>query len=298
MHKNNKHSENYDFQELVTIESELAQFVHTNKFDKITIDFSNSKAVKILNKALLKKHYGIQYWEFPNEHLCPPIPGRVEYIHVLNDLLKSSGLNKDIKILDIGTGATCIYPLLGSSEYGWHFIASELDQNALKNAEDILRKNDLKRQIELRFQENPQRVLEGILKSSDKISAAMCNPPFYKNEMEAEASNEKKLKGLGLDASQGKRNFSGTSKELIYPGGEKAFLHNYLYQSSLQKKSCFWFTSLVSKKELIKTMKSSLEKLGATEFKVIQMELGNKISRVVAWSFLNPKEQEAWKNSK
>jgi len=294
LHKNNKHSKGYDFKALIVHNSELSEFVFINSYGNETIDFANPKAVKALNTALLKHHYGIEYWEFPDAHLCPPIPGRVEYIHLLNDLLVKSGLQNDINILDIGTGATCIYPLLGHAEYAWRFVASEIDKQALKNAQKIIDVNDLSTAIELRLQNDSQSIITGILNTSERITASMCNPPFYKNEAEAIEHTQRKLKGLKKNTDLLVRNFSGTAKELWYPGGEKAFLHNYLYQSSLLKTNCFWYTSLVSKKEHVKSMQSSLKKLGATSIKVLELTLGNKVSRVVAWTFLTDKQKKDW----
>ena len=293
MHKNNKHSGDYDLEALVAVEERLKPFVHESEFGKMTIDFSSPKAVKALNTALLKLHYDVTYWEFPDVNLCPPIPGRVEYIHILNDLLKSSKLKTDINVLDIGTGATCIYPLLGNAQYGWKFTASEMDKRALDNSEKIIIQNKLESEIELRFQLNPENILDGIVKPSDRFSVSMCNPPFFKDVAEATDKFQQKLKGLGKSADQ-ERNFSGTQKELCYPGGEKAFLHNYLYQSSLYKMSCFWYTSLVSKHALVGSMEKSLKKLGSTAIKILPMQLGNKRGRVVAWTFLNEAEQNDW----
>jgi 23S rRNA (adenine1618-N6)-methyltransferase len=294
LHKNNKHSKGYDFDLLVKSYPKLEEFVFTNSFGNLTIDFAKSRAVKALNTALLKQHYGIDYWEFPDANLCPPIPGRVEYIHLLNALLKRSGVKENITVLDVGTGATCIYPLLGQAEYKWNFIASEIDIQAIKSAEKIIAKNKLSQFITLRHQDNEQKILTGILKSNEKVTAAMCNPPFYKDEAEANENTLLKQKGLGKQTDKVVRNFSGTAKELWYPGGEKAFVHNYLYQSSLLKTNCFWFTCLVSKTQHVLSMEASLKKLGATDFKILQMSLGNKISRVVAWTFLSEEEQQHW----
>ncbi|WP_081988292.1 23S rRNA (adenine(1618)-N(6))-methyltransferase RlmF [Psychroserpens jangbogonensis] len=294
MHKNNKHSKGYDFDVLVKVFPKLEEFVFTNTYGNVTIDFAKPKAVKALNTALLKQHYRIDYWEFPDANLCPPIPGRVEYIHLLNALLKRSGVKENITVLDIGTGATCIYPLLGQAEYGWNFIASEIDTQAMKSAEKIINKNKLSNSVTLRYQDNEQNILTGILKSQDKVSAAMCNPPFYKDEEEANEKTLLKQKGLGKQTDKVVRNFSGTAKELWYPGGEKAFVHNYLYQSSLLKTNCFWYTCLVSKTQHVLSMESSLKKLGATDFKILQISLGNKISRVVAWTFLTEEQQKDW----
>ena len=294
MHKNNKHHKKYDFNRLVLKEPLLKPFVFENEHGTLTIDFANAKAVKMLNTALLKTHYDIDYWEFPDGHLCPPIPNRVDYIHHVADLLKPYMFKDNIKILDVGTGATCIYPLLGHSEYKWHFVATDIDEKSLHNAQEIIKKNNKQDQIELRLQRDKSHVLLNILESSDKLALSMCNPPFYKNAEEALKASLRKLKGLGLDRSQKERNFGGTANELWFKGGEKAFLHTYLYESSLFKSQCFWYSSLVSSKDLVKSMEKSLKKLSATEVKVIPMKQGHKISRIVAWTFLTKEEQKYW----
>jgi 23S rRNA (adenine1618-N6)-methyltransferase len=293
LHKNNLHKNGYDLEELCEMNTLLKEFVFTNKYGIETIDFSNSKAVKCLNVALLKKHYGITNWGFPDENLCPPIPGRVDYIHHLADLLNESNISKDIKIIDIGTGATCIYPLLGNSVYKWKFLGTDIDEYSLQNAQRIIDKNDLCSEIELQFQPDESHIFKKILNEDLKFSATMCNPPFFKSKEEAMGANKRKLKGLKQKSTDG-RNFSGNSNELWYIGGEKAFVHTYLYESSLFKKQCFWYTTLVSNKDNLKSMYASLEKLGATEIKTIPMHQGNKVTRIVAWTFLTEKEQKEW----
>ncbi len=292
LHPNNKHNSGYDFQKLCTSTPILKEFVFTNKFNTKTIDFANPKAVKSLNTSLLKAYYNINYWEFPDENLCPPIPGRVDYIHHLNDLLKSSSITNNISILDIGTGATCIYPLLGNAEYGWNFIGTDIDNESLKTSQKIISSNNLSKEITLFFQNNKDQILSNKSFSNNVFSASMCNPPFYGSQYEAIEANARKLKGLGIETTA--RNFSGSQNELWYKGGEKAFLHNYLYQSSLFKTNCFWYTSLVSKKENVTTMQKSLTKLGATDIKIIPMQQGNKVTRIIAWTFLSKDQQNLW----
>ena len=273
---------------------DLLPFVFVNKYETKTIDFAVPKAVKALNTALLLKHYNIAFWEFPDANLCPPIPGRVDYIHYLLDLLKASNISENTSVLDIGTGASCIYPILGHAEYNWKFVATDIDSKSLKNAQEIINKNGLSNSISLRYEEDSAQIFKSVINSEDKFSASMCNPPFYKSEQEALEATTRKLKGLNKVEGKVVRNFSGTQNELWYKGGEKAFLHNYLYESSLFKNQCFWFTTLVSKKDLVKGMQVSLKKLGATEVKVINMGQGNKISRIVAWTFLSKEEQRNW----
>lgn len=279
LHQDNKFNKGYNFDDLILKNPLLKEFVLENKFGVISIDFSDPKAVKELNKALLFTFDKIKVWSFPDENLCPPIPGRLDYILHLSDLLSSE---KDIKILDIGTGATCIYPLLGVAQFNWSFVATDIDLDSLDSAQDIIDDNQLESKIELRQQLNEQQILKGILKDDDSFSAVMCNPPFYKSAEEAQGANRRKTKNLGNNAV---RNFSGNNNELWFPGGEKAFLHNYLYESSLYPNKSIWFTSLVSKKENVVSLETSSKKLGAKEFKVIDMNQGNKVTRIVCWQF-------------
>nr|WP_156113338.1 23S rRNA (adenine(1618)-N(6))-methyltransferase RlmF [Wocania ichthyoenteri] len=285
-HPKNKHKSGYDFDALCESHSILKTFVFINKYETKTIDFANPKAVKALNMALLKHHYNINFWEFPDANLCPPIPGRLDYIYYLADLLKASNLNKNISVLDIGTGATCIYPILGVAEHNWNFVATDIDKTSIATAQKIINKNKLNDSISLRHQKDSSKIFEGILNEDDRFSASICNPPFYKSETEALEATTRKLKGLNKTGAKGVRNFAGTHNELWYEGGEKAFIHNYLYESSLFKNQCVWFTTLVSKKDLVKGIHISLKKLGSTHVKTINMGQGNKISRMVAWTFL------------
>lgn len=298
MHKNSLHNKKYDFDELTQNYSALKPFVFVNDFQTQTIDFSNPQAVKALNTALLFTYYDVKFWEFPDENLCPPIPSRVDYMHHLADLLRRSHVDQDVNILDVGTGATCIYPLVGHSVYNWNFVGTDIDEKSLQIAQRIIDKNKLGDSISLRYQKDNQQILKGIMRSSDKFTAAICNPPFFKSQADAHEATKTKLKGLGSESEKVVRNFSGTPTELCYAGGEKAFLHNYLYESSQYKQQCFWFTSLVSNVSHVRSMEASLKKLGATEFKVLDMIQGNKVSRVVAWTFLTTDEQNDWNKKK
>ena len=281
-HPNNIHDKGYDFQELLKANSKLKPFVFENDYGNTTVDFSDPKAVKEINRSLLMAYYNVKIWEFPDVNLCPPIPGRVDYIHHLNDLLKESKITGDVSVLDIGTGATCIYPLLGNAVYGWSFVGVDIDLDSLDAAQDIIDDNDLDPQILLRQQFDENNILTDVIEKDDAFTIAMCNPPFYKSAEEAQGANRRKTRNLGTNAV---RNFAGNNNELWYVGGEKAFLHNYLYQSSLFKTQCVWFTSLVSKKENVESMQKSAKKLGAIAFKIIPMQQGNKVTRIVAWRY-------------
>ena len=292
MHKENIHYTDYDFKKLCKKYPPLKEFVFVNEHGIETVNFAFPQAVKAVNTALLKTHYNIDYWVFSDENLCPPIPGRVDYIHHLNDLLDESNIAKNATVLDIGVGATCIYPILGNAVYNWNFVGTDIDDNSLYSAQKIISKNKLDKFISLRKQENKSKILDGIIKHDDVFAASMCNPPFYASEHEAYEANLRKLKGLGIIETA--RNFSGSRNELWYEGGEKAFLHNYIYQSRFFKYQCYWFTSLVSKKDNVKSVYDSLSLFDVTEIRTIDMHQGNKFSRIVAWTFLTDYERENW----
>ncbi len=132
LHPRNQHRDGYDFARLVKQSPTLEAFTLNSPVGDLTINFDDELAVRALNQALLKAHYNINFWDIPTNYLCPPIPGRVDYIHHLADLLASDNNHQiphghNIKVLDIGTGANLVYPLTGQSEYGWHFTGTDID---------------------------------------------------------------------------------------------------------------------------------------------------------------------------
>lgn len=302
LHPRNSHRERYDFPNLISSQPELGKFVSENKYGDLSIDFADPKAVKELNRALLKHFYKISEWNIPNGYLCPPIPGRVDYLHYLADLLAQSNGEKlpsgdEVSVLDIGTGANCIYPMLGNSIYDWHFVGSEIDSKALDSAQDNLYANpQFRGKITLRLQENSNEILAGIIKSNNVFDLVICNPPFHESQAAAEAASTRKVKNLkGKVGKKVTLNFGGQSNELWCEGGELAFIHKMIRESMVFKFNCFWFTSIVSKEEHLKELIIALKKSRVTERKIIQMTHGNKKSRFVAWTFLNPEQQENWR---
>lgn len=302
LHPRNSHRDRYDFPDLISSQPTLEPFVSENQYGDLSIDFADPKAVKELNRALLKSFYKISAWNIPDGYLCPPIPGRADYLHYVADLLAASnggGLPKgeEIKVLDIGTGANCIYPMLGNAIYTWQFVGSEIDEIALDAAQDNLYANpQFRGKISLRLQENPKEILTGIIKSEDVFDLVVCNPPFHESQAAADAASSRKVKNLkGKVAKKVTLNFGGQSNELWCEGGESAFIQKMIRESMVFKFNCFWFTSIISKEDNVKDIILALKKARVSDRKVIEMTLGNKKSRFIAWTFLNPEQQENWK---
>lgn len=299
LHKNNLHRHGYDFNTLTLAHPPLAAFIINNKYNQqATIDFSNNNAVTALNFALLKKYYHIKYWDFPTGYLCPPIPGRVDYIHYLADLVKATTAdnNNKISVLDIGTGASCIYPILGARTHDWHFVSSDIDPVSIKAANANIKANKgLEKQITCRLQHNSNHIFDGIIRPNEYYHLTMCNPPFHKSLADANkgslrkwhnlSKSSKSKSGKSINKQETPLNFGGQKAELWCEGGEVAFIRQMIKESKHYRAQVLWFTCLVSKKDHLSAIKLSLKKANVAKIKVIKMAQGQKTSRFIAWSF-------------
>ena len=302
LHPRNQHRERYDFKALMASCPDLAPFVRINEYNDESIDFSNAEAVLALNKALLKHYYNISHWDIPDGFLCPPVPGRADYIHYVADLLASSSGGEipkgaQIQCLDIGVGANCIYPIIGHAEYGWSFVGADVEVAAVQSAEAIVTADDcLSKNVELRLQVNTRDIFPGIWQEGERFDVTICNPPFHASIEEAQAGTLRKLSSLNKkQVTEVALNFGGQHRELYCPGGEERFIKKMITQSKEFSSRCLWFTTLVSKKEHVRPIQIALKKAGVAELKTIPMSQGTKTSRVVAWTFLDHGQQVAWR---
>ena len=298
LHPRNLHRNPYDFDKLISCVPELKHYVFKNTHGTSTINFSIAKAVKLLNKALLQNFYQIQNWDIPEENLCPPIPGRADYIHYIADLLaedfKGIPDGSLIKGLDIGTGASLVYPLIAHQSYGWEMVGTDINKKSLENAQKILDENpEISKNIHLKFQHDSNFIFINILNSEDKFTFSMCNPPFHDSEESALKGNLRKTKNLKKAHLQKPNlNFGGQDSELWCEGGELAFITKMINESVLFSSQILWFTCLVSKKENLAKLISVLKKTKAVDFKTIEMAQGMKVSRILAWTFIPSKNRK------
>ncbi|WP_250657124.1 23S rRNA (adenine(1618)-N(6))-methyltransferase RlmF [Alkalimarinus coralli] len=325
LHPRNIHRGRYDLERLCQACPELKAHIKPNPKGDNTIDFSDQKAVLSLNRALLAYYYKVTHWQIPDGYLCPPIPGRADYIHYVADLLEQSAplhhidttkgdrpkngvvsgktiaqsgktgvsSGKGIKVLDIGTGANCIYPIIGSQSYGWHFTATDIDPVSVAAATCIVESNRcLKDKVTVKLQKDPQSIFKGIITANDRFALTLCNPPFHSSMADATAGSRRKWKNLNKtskndaqNSTEPALNFGGQKAELWCKGGEIAFLTRMVKESVGYGHQVGWFTSLVSKRENVKPLKAMLRKSGAKQVKVVEMAQGQKISRLIAWTF-------------
>jgi 23S rRNA (adenine1618-N6)-methyltransferase len=302
LHTRNFHNNRYDFDVLIKSEASLKEFVKANKYGDLSIDFANPDAVIALNKALLSHFYAVTNWNIPQGYLCPPIPGRADYIHHIADLLAKTNGNKIskgkiVRGLDIGVGANCIYPIIGVSVYGWSFVGSDIDKVSIESAQNIIDSNEfLKENITVKLQENQKNIFKGIINKDDKFHFTLCNPPFHKSLEDTLAGNKRKIQNLTKqDNAKNALNFGGKNNELWCEGGEVAFIKKMIKESLEFSKNCLWFTTLVSRKENLDFIYDALEDIEVMEYKTIDMAHGQKISRVIAWTFLSKEEQKEFR---
>ena len=310
-HPRNHHQGRYDFARLTQHSPALSAFVISTPAGEASIDFSDPDAVRALNRALLKADYGIAHWDIPDGYLCPPIPGRADYLHGIADVLAGDNggavpRGPAIRALDIGVGANCIYPLAGHSDYGWRFVGSDIDATALAAANAIVQRNGLGGAIELRHQPARGSIFGGVLRDSEQFDLSVCNPPFHTSAEEAARGSRRKWRQLDKTDGSGSNatgpgataapalNFGGQASELWCTGGEASFLRRMIRESAGVRMQVLWFSSLVAKAEHLTDVRRQLKKAGAQGIREVQMAQGSKQSRFVAWTFLDASQRATW----
>ncbi|MDF1762407.1 MAG: 23S rRNA (adenine(1618)-N(6))-methyltransferase RlmF [Oleibacter sp.] len=312
LHPRNLHQGRYNFEALVDTCPELAPYIQLNQYGKVSLDFANPDAVKMLNRTLLNQFYGIKYWDIPAGYLCPPIPGRADYIHYLADLLADSNdgtipRGKNIKALDVGVGANCVYPIIGHQTYGWRFAGSDVNPTAVASCEAIVKSNaNLQGAISVRLQSDSSSLFKGIWRDNERFDITLCNPPFHTSEAAMKKESQRKWRGVKNNKKDSKQdsnpqnpllNFGGKAAELWCDGGEVGFVSRMVNESAQFADRCFWFTSLVARQNNLEAIYHALKDVGATQIKTINMAQGKKVSRFVAWSFLSAEQMEEWRKA-
>jgi len=303
MHPRNIHKQGYPIEALCRVYPSLSRFVINAKGGNKSINFSSPKAVKALNAALLVHYYDVDNWDIPEGYLCPPVPGRADYIHGVADLLATSNagkipMGKDVIGLDIGTGANAIYPIIGTHSYQWRFVGSDIDPTSITSAQKIIRGNArLASAFEVRLQKKRECIFEHIIQPNDQYTFTMCNPPFHKSAKEAHGGAQRKIKNLSVNKAKRsgvihkkggqhtRLNFAGQANELWCEGGELAFIQQMIKESVTFKHNVNWFTCLVSKSAHLRPIHTSINYYGASQCQTIEMGQGQKQSRFVAWTF-------------
>ncbi|MFD2550839.1 23S rRNA (adenine(1618)-N(6))-methyltransferase RlmF [Bizionia sediminis] len=282
MHVKNIHNKPYNFSKLTAANPALKPYVFTNEYHKESVNFALPEAVFELNKALLMAHYGLVDYQLPVGYLCPPVPSRADYLWHLKDLITPK-FNM-VKGLDIGVGANAIYSILGAQLFGWQMLGVDTNEKSVQLAEhNCLLTPNVSKLVTIRLQNYPGFIFKNIIEPDNYLDFTMCNPPFHSSPEAALKGTNRKLKNLNLQAAP-RLNFGGQAHELWCNGGEALFIKRMIKESVQFSNQVGWFTTLVSKAAHLPKLIKQLEKLKA-EHRIINMEQGQKITRILAWRF-------------
>ncbi|MCJ1223790.1 hypothetical protein MMC12_000433 [Toensbergia leucococca] len=277
------YSNDIDFSVLALQDPEFNKHVKFNG----QLDFSNPEAVQQLTKSLLKRDFRLNI-ELPCDRLCPPVPNRFNYILWIQGLLDTTAdtytecfdPNREVVGLDIGTGASCIYALLGCSQRpAWKFAVTDIDDKNMQYARRNIIHNNLKSRIRplQTTTKSPLIPLDAL--GIESIDFTICNPPFYASVSELLASA----------ASKSRPPYSactGAEIEMVTPGGEVAFVTCIIEESVRLRERCQWYTSMLGKLSSVPVLVEKLKGAGVGNWGVKEFVQGGKTRRWgIAWSW-------------
>lgn len=255
------------------------------------LDFTDPAAVMQLTKTLLLESFGLRV-SLPADRLCPPVPNRHNYILWLKDLLDSTSASytetyeteRKVTGLDIGTGASLIYPLLGCAQRpGWSFVATDIDAESLVSARANAHANGLDSRIRVVDRAGgasnaliPLDELEDL----DTLDFVMTNPPFY-------ASDDELLDLAARKAQPPHSACTGAAVEMVCEGGEVAFVGRMVEESLVLRDRVQWYTAMLGKQSSLETLIERLRGHGITNFAATTFIQGSRTRRwALGWSFL------------
>ncbi|KAG0646343.1 U6 small nuclear RNA (adenine-(43)-N(6))-methyltransferase [Hyphodiscus hymeniophilus] len=275
----NPYEEDIDFAQLALQDADFAKVLKANG----QLDFSNPESVKELTKALLKKDFELQL-ELPDDRLCPPVYPAPSPSLLLDTTSQAFSDNfepeRQVLGLDIGTGASCIYPLLGCSQRPkWRFAGTDIDDKSLRFARQNIQINGLKNRIKL-YQSKPDGPLLPLDSLGfENIDFSMCNPPFYESQAEMLTSAASKQRPPFTACT-------GSESEMVTPGGEVAFVSRMIEESIVLQDRVQWYSSMLGKFSSLGTIVEILREKGVSNYAVTEFVQGSKTRRWgLAWSF-------------
>uniref|UniRef100_A0A2M4CSP7 U6 small nuclear RNA (adenine-(43)-N(6))-methyltransferase n=1 Tax=Anopheles darlingi TaxID=43151 RepID=A0A2M4CSP7_ANODA len=285
MHPRNRYREKPDYQELVKQFPELAKVAIVDLNGKVKLDYKNKEAVQLLTKCLLLKDFGLTL-ELPPNKLVPTLPLRLNYIHWLEDIGTASAwmeTRKDVHGIDIGCGASCIYPLLAvvQSKHRWNMLAIEKNELSLISARANVTGNRLNDYITVVPQAaEGSTLLLDVLKNfpDTKFDFCMCNPPFYDSAANQEVNNRTGKRKEPTNAT------SGSGEELCTLGGEVQFVGQLIRESLELKDRISVYTTMIGHKQSYEAILRHLKRSNIHNVTMNRLCQGNTTRWSVAWS--------------
>ncbi|VDM60525.1 unnamed protein product [Angiostrongylus costaricensis] len=252
MHPRNPYKESPpDFNDLATRFPDFRAHCTLGNNGRVFVNFQEDGAVRSLTKALLKKDFDLEV-ELPHGCLVPRVPQRLNYILFIEDLLKLNQIENNVIGIDIGTGASCIYALLGARWAGWKFFATETNTKAAEAANANVVRNRLGHLIRvIHISEQSTTLI--------KFTFCMCNPPFFE---------------------------SCETSKVRFIGGEVAFIGRLIDESVLLQTQVSIYTTMLGKKSSISVLCRRLSRIDGVRYTVSTLSQGRTLRWVLAWTFL------------
>uniref|UniRef100_G3U5Q4 U6 small nuclear RNA (adenine-(43)-N(6))-methyltransferase n=1 Tax=Loxodonta africana TaxID=9785 RepID=G3U5Q4_LOXAF len=285
MHARNRYKDKPpDFAYLASKYPDFKQHVQINLNGRVSLNFKDPEAVRALTCTLLREDFGLSI-DIPLERLIPTVPLRLNYIHWVEDLIGHQDSDRSTlrRGIDIGTGASCIYPLLGATLNGWYFLATEVDDICFNYAKKNVEQNNLSDLIKAQVVKVPQKtLLMDALKEESEIiyDFCMCNPPFFANQLEAKGVNSRNPRRPPPSSVN-----TGGITEIMAEGGELEFVKRIIHDSLQLKKRLRWYSCMLGKKCSLAPLKEELRIQGVPKVTYTEFCQGRTMRWALAWSF-------------
>ena len=275
-----------NFKSLAQEDSEFGK-LWTKCRDKGGINWKNVLHQQTLAKAVLRVYFKVEV-DLPSDRLIPSVPVRYQYIQWIQRLLESCNSFSDLDSesnaqssgLDVGVGASCIFPLLGcAANPNWRFYGTDIDERSISVSNSNIFKNELSFRIRLYLMTTESPLFPLDIIGAKTLDFTMCNPPFYGSRKEIE-------KRAAAKGHEPKAVCTGADVEMITPGGEVAFATRMLDESCALATRVRWYTTMLSKKESIEPVITHLKEAGCTNWAITKLKPGEFTVRwVVGWSW-------------
>lgn len=283
MHPRNIYKTPPDFKSLALEFPDFCKYLKQDITGKVTFNFKDVNALRTLSTILLKKDFGLDV-DIPTNKLIPTIPLRLNYLLWIEDLLSIINSKENIYGIDIGTGASCVYPLIGAKKFGWYMIGTDIDEDSIIDARSNVARNSLDNQIQL-LKVSGNTIFEEInIDNSEKIyDFCMCNPPFFSTPQELNPFFKSRKTSRPIP----KNAFCASINEVVINGGEIEFISKIIEESVKFKNKIKIFTTMVGHKNSLPHLKSKLRNVDVTSFKQTEFCQGHTTRWGLAWTFFD-----------
>lgn len=256
----------------------------THANEPLTLSFPTNRQ---LTQSLLRADFNLTL-TLPPDRLCPPVPVRWNYIRWIQDLLDTSSesytdrydASRHVVGLDIGVGASAIYPLLATATRAeWRMFGTDVDAHSFEWAGRNVEANGLRKRVRLVRvrEEGPLIPLETL--GVEGLDFVMTNPPFYSSGEDMRSSYISK-------AAPPSAVCTGAENEMICPGGDVGFVSRMVEESLVLGEKVQWYTAMLGKMASLQEVVRLLKEKGVRNWAVSSLQPGKRTKRwAVAWSF-------------